>query len=91
MIESPLRMAQEWRLPGAWKFHGNSMEFPNRFCATLLPLSWKRHELSDAGKCMQPHVECLYYHTKQGAKNLEYFKTHAAGALAWHGNVCERV
>jgi hypothetical protein len=49
------------------------------------------HELSDAGMCMQPHVECLYYHTKQGAKNLEYFKTHAAGALAWHGNVCERV
>jgi hypothetical protein len=39
---------------------------------------------------MQPHVECLYYHSKQGAKNLDYFKTHATGALAWHGNVCER-
>ena len=48
------------------------------------------HELSDAGECMQPHVQCLYYHTKQGAKNLEYFETHAAGALAWHGNECER-
>ena len=48
------------------------------------------HELSDAGECMQPHVECLYYHTKQGAKNLDYFETHTEGAWVWHGNKCER-
>ena len=48
------------------------------------------HERSDAGECMQPHVKCLYYHTKQGAKNLEYFETHAVGAWVWHGNMCER-
>ena len=48
------------------------------------------HARSDAGESMLPHVQCLYYHTKQGAKNLAYFDEHAPSAWKWSGNACPR-
>ena len=83
--------------PNACDAPGGAIKLPTRIkdlaarCKDFLnrPASFF-HELSDAGECMQPHVGCLYYHTKQGAKNLDYFETHAEGAWVWHGNMCER-
>jgi hypothetical protein len=39
---------------------------------------------------MMPNVQCLFYHTKQGAKNLAYFDYKAPGAWRWAGNQCAR-
>ena len=35
-----------------------------------------------------PNVQCLFYHTKQGAKNLAFFEKLAQGAWRWAGNEC---
>ena len=38
-----------------------------------------------------PIVECLYYHSVEGGKHLEYFDARAAGAWVWNGNACPRI
>ena len=48
------------------------------------------HELADAGACVLPHVQCLYYHSKQGGEHLAYFDAHARDVWDWIGNSCPR-
>jgi hypothetical protein len=46
---------------------------------------------ADARETMLPHVECLYYHTREGAKNLAlYREKHDEKSLYFHGNTCPR-
>ena len=46
------------------------------------------HGLADAGDTMMPHVQCLYYHSKEGGKHMEYYKANNGKALYYHGNAC---
>ena len=39
------------------------------------------------GEANVPHVQCFFYHAKEGARILAHFNTHAAGAWGWHGNL----
>jgi len=48
------------------------------------------HTRSDRASCLVPRVQCLYYHTKQGAAHLAYFDAHGNGAWKWRGNMCPR-
>jgi hypothetical protein len=45
---------------------------------------------ADAGETMLPHVECLYYHTRQGAHHLAHYREHDGTALHFRGNACPR-
>ena len=46
------------------------------------------HAHAEAGYTTMPNVQCLFYHTKQGAKNLTYFDENTPGAWRWAGNEC---
>ena len=46
------------------------------------------HAHAEAGYTTMPNVQCLFYHTKQGAKNLAYFDEETPGAWRWAGNEC---
>ncbi len=48
------------------------------------------HKLADEGHTLMPHVQCFYYHTKEGGKHLAYYDAHAHGAWHWRGNLCPR-
>ena len=87
-----------------YKFNPNACDAPGgaiklstriqvlaRMCNTFLntdPAAF--HKLSDEGQCLTPHVQCLYYHTKEGGAHLAYFDEHATGAWNWKGNDCPR-
>ena len=42
--------------------------------------------MSEEGEANVPHVQCFYYHSKQGAGVLEHIKDHAADNWVWYGN-----
>jgi hypothetical protein len=46
------------------------------------------HAHAEAGYTTMPNVQCLFYHTKQGAKNLAYFDENTPGVWRWAGNEC---
>ena len=46
------------------------------------------HRRAGAEETILPHVECLYYHTQQGAKHLAYYHQLHGTALHFHGNAC---
>ena len=46
------------------------------------------HSMADRNLTLVPYVMCLYYHSKQGGKNLAYFDAHTKGAWGWKGNAC---
>jgi hypothetical protein len=41
---------------------------------------------SAEGEANVPHVECLFYHSKQGKPILDHFNAKADGAWDWRGN-----
>jgi hypothetical protein len=49
------------------------------------------HSFADMGKTTAPYVQCFFYHSKQGAKNLAYFDAHAEGAWHYAPNYCSAV
>ena len=48
------------------------------------------HEMAESDNTMLPHVQCLYYHSKEGGDNLEFYKAHDDKALHFRGNACPR-
>ena len=46
---------------------------------------------ADMGKTVAPYVQCFFYHSKQGAKNLAYFAEKAKGAWFYAPNYCSAV
>jgi hypothetical protein len=49
------------------------------------------HSFADMGKTVAPYVQCFFYHSKQGAKNLAYFAEKAKGAWFYAPNYCHAV
>ena len=49
------------------------------------------HAFADMGKTTAPYVQCLFYHSKKGGKNLAYFDAHAKGAWFYAPNYCSAV
>jgi hypothetical protein len=45
---------------------------------------------ADDYETILPHVECLHYHTREGAKNLALYREKHDESLYFHGNTCPR-
>ena len=45
---------------------------------------------ADARETMLPHVECLYYHTREGAKNIALYRENHGKSLYFYGNTCPK-
>ena len=76
---------------------GGSIRIETRICvvaekvrAFLRTPHAEFHRRADAGSTMLPHVECFYYHTRDGAKNLALYRENDGMSLHFHGNTCTK-